>query len=311
MLSLIRTAADPARALRALADGAPTSAAAADAADAVAELAAGPAWLRRLVGRREAVRTGALAALAAGALPVALATVARPAMAQPATVLAVLNFALTLEYLEAEFYNIATGDTAIPPSYGTGVTLFTAPDAPPRQVFVEIAKHETAHVAFLRAAIAASGGTPVAKPTFDFSAGGAFADVYTNPATFLALAQAFEDTGVRAYKGGAAALVSNLGVLDAALQIHSIEARHASKVRRLRGDKGWIVGAGTANVPAAAQPVYGAGSPAAGFPAESNTTQAGVNVATLTGVGAAAAAESFDEPLDVATVNAIAALFIA
>jgi rubrerythrin len=53
----------------------------------------------------------------------------------------------------------------------------------------------------------------------------------------LALAQAFEDTGVRAYKGQAANLMSKPDLLTAALQIHSVEARHASEVRRLRGQK--------------------------------------------------------------------------
>jgi hypothetical protein len=141
-----------------------------------------------------------------------------------------------------------------------------------------------------------------------------FGDVFSNPTTFLAVSQAFEDTGVRAYKGGAATLAANVTVLEAALQIHAIEARHASKVRRLRGEKGWVSGAGTTNVPTQAQAVYGAGSPAADYPAESNTTHAGVNVANLAGVGgqigATAASESFDEPLDMATVNAIAGLFI-
>jgi hypothetical protein len=48
------------------------------------------------------------------------------------------------------------------------------------------------------------------------------------------LAQAFEDTGVRAYKGQAGNVMSNKTVLQAALQIHSVEARHASQVRRMR-----------------------------------------------------------------------------
>ncbi|MGZ8413444.1 MAG: ferritin-like domain-containing protein [Gemmatirosa sp.] len=275
----------------------------------------------RLVSRRDAVRKGMLAGLAAGSLPMILGALSRTAYAQaPTSVLAVLNFALTLEYLEAEFYNIATGTTAIPAAYGTSASVLSASGAPVRAVITQIAAHETAHVNLLRTTITSLGGTPVVKPTFDFTAGrgatntagrftGPFADVFTNPQTFLALAQAFEDTGVRAYKGGVGALASNVAVLEAALQIHSIEARHASMVRRIRGEKGWITGR-TNTLPAAAQPVYGPGS-SADFPAEDNTTHAGVNVATLAGVaGANAATEGFDEPLDVATVNSIAALFI-
>jgi hypothetical protein len=75
----------------------------------------------------------------------------------------------------------------------------------------------------------------VVKPTFDFTVGGLFSP-FTDYQQFL-LAQAFEDTGVRAYKGQAANLMSKPDLLTAALQIHSVEARHASEVRRLRGQK--------------------------------------------------------------------------
>ena len=86
------------------------------------------------------------------------------------------------------------------------------------------------------------------------------------------MAQAFEDTGVRAYKGQAANLITTPDLLTAALQIHSVEARHASEVRRLRGLKGWISnderGAG---MPAATQAVYAG---------EGVTMQAGFNTAS-------------------------------
>lgn len=284
-----------------------------------------PSEQKKLFARREAIRAGVVAGFAMGSLPMILAAMAKEAHAQGTapSVVDVLQFALKLEYLEAEFYNIATGSNgqAFPATYngGTG-TVFNA--TAPQAVFNEVAKHENAHVALLKTTITGLGATPVTKPNFDFTGGhgatasgkfnGPFADVFSNQATFLTLAQAFEDTGVRAYKGGAKYLASNIPVLEAALQIHSIEARHASKVRRLRGEKGWVTVAN--NVPDAAQPVYGAGNPAGDYPAESNTTQGGVNVTTLpavTGtVSAAAAAESFDEPLDTGTVLAIAGLFI-
>ncbi len=95
----------------------------------------------------------------------------------------VLNFALTLEYLEDEFYRMAMGSRGLIPRE----TI---------DVFGQISKHETAHVNLLKSVL---GGKAVAKPTFDFTAGGQFADVFRNYQTFLALAQAFEDTGVRAY----------------------------------------------------------------------------------------------------------------
>ncbi len=67
-----------------------------------------------------------------------------------------------------------------------------------RTVCQQIKQHEDAHVALLRSVL---GSNAVASPSFDFTAGGTFADVFTNYITFLALALGFEDTGVRAYKG--------------------------------------------------------------------------------------------------------------
>ena len=286
-----------------------------------------PKTVATLVSRREALRAGAIAAATVGTVPAMLAAMARTAYAQgttlPASVLAVLNFALTLEYLESEFYDIATGAIALPAAY-TGAVTAVGQASTPSAVFQEIAKHERAHVTVLQQAITAGGGTPVTKPTFDFTGGnaattagkytGPYLDVFTNPATFLTVAQAFEDTGVRAYKGGAAALAVAPAILEAALQIHSVEARHASKVRRLRGQKRWVT-LGANGVPAAVEPVYNAGNPAGTYPDEDNTTQAGVNVANLNAisgtVGTAAAAEAFDEPLDMTTVLAIAGPFIA
>ena len=101
----------------------------------------------------------------------------------------VLNFALTLEYLESSFYTMGLNAGIVPSS--------------DMAIISQISKHETAHVATLKSAITASGGTPVAEPQFDFTAGGTFSDVFTNYTTFLVLANAFEDTGVRAYKGQA------------------------------------------------------------------------------------------------------------
>jgi hypothetical protein len=205
------------------------------------------------------------------------------------TVLNVLNFALTLEYLEAEYYT-------------TGInTLGLIPAGKDRDIFVTIEKHEVDHVAFLKAVIMSYGGTPVAKPTFDFTAGGNFMP-FSDYEQFLVLAQAFEDTGVRAYKGQAGKLIAENDVLTAALQIHSVEARHASEVRRLRGLKGWITqnqrGAG---MPAATQAVYNG---------EGNLIQGGVNVTTVTTIGPDGVTEAFDEPLTTEEVLTIAGLFI-
>lgn len=237
--------------------------------------------LERVVSRRAALsQSGKMAgALAIASAPVALGLMARSAFAQgtalPQDIINVLNFALTLEYLEDEFYRTGVNSGGIPPA-----------DLP---IFQQISKHESAHVALLQSVL---GTSAVAKPTFDFTAGGALPDPFSaaNYSVFQALSQAFEDTGVRAYKGQAPALMANDDILTTALRIHSVEARHASEVRRLRGQKGWITGNQT-DLPAPASTVY----------AGEETGQ---------GVTDLPSSEAFDEPLTMDQVNAIAGLFI-
>jgi hypothetical protein len=104
--------------------------------------------------------------------------------------------------------------------------------------------------------------------------------------------------------------MSQPDILTAALQIHSVEARHAAEVRRLRGLDGWII-AKIGNLPAAVNAaVYGPGNPASDFPAEDNIVQGGVNLASITNYGTDPLTAAFDEPLDKATVLAIAGPFI-
>lgn len=196
-----------------------------------------------------------------------------------------LQLALTLEYLEDEYYRIGLNSGTLIPNAD-------------RVVFQQISKHEAAHVTFLKNTLTSLGVTPAAKPTFDFTAGGNFTP-FTNYQQFLILAQAFEDTGVRAYKGQAGNVMSNKTVLQAALQIHSVEARHASQVRRMRSNKGWIENADGGNMPAATNPVYAG---------EGVTVQAGFNTATA--FGAAAGSASYDEVLSGSDATAIASLFI-
>ena len=206
-----------------------------------------------------------------------------------------LQLALTLEYLEDEFYQIALDTNGLIP-------------ASDRDIIAQISKHENAHVEFLMGAL---GNAAPAKPTFDFTGaknvnGGGPFDPFGDYDTFLALSQAFEDTGVRAYKGQAGNLMSDGNLLTAALQIHSVEAMHASQIRRLRGQKGWIVGNDRGGLPEQAQAVYNG---------EENAVQAGFNTSNVTAtngpaIPGAAGPESFDEPLTGAQAKTIAELFI-
>jgi hypothetical protein len=244
--------------------------------------------------RREAFRAmGSFSKKAAAAMvPFGLATAAAPAARADGhdQVVDVLNFALLLEYLEAEFYVKGLDSGVIP----------AGSDA--ERIYHQISRHETAHVELLKGAISDLGGTPGDKPEFDFTAGGLF-NPFHDYQVYLILSQAFEDTGVRAYKGQAANLISNNAILTVALQIHSVEARHASEVRRLRGLKGWITQAERgAGVPEVAQATYAG---------EDNLVQAGVDVSAITQFSTDAITEAYDEPLSKEEVTAIATLFLA
>lgn len=232
--------------------------------------------------------------LAMAAAPLGLASFLFPQKANAAsaafmataaeTPIQALQLALTLEYLEDEFYRTALDTAGLIPTAD-------------QTTFMQIALHENKHVSFLQTAL---GANSIDRPDFDFTANGTF-DTFTNYQTFLALAQAFEDTGVRAYKGQAANLMGDGATLTAALQIHSVEARHAAQVRRLRNQKGWIIGNSRDTLPEAAQPVYNG---------EEKTDQAGFNTAGVPNIPPTAGSESFDEPLTGAQATAIASLFI-
>lgn len=270
-----------------------------------------PEVYERLDGRREAIKkfTSFSSKVALAAVPIALGSMFQKSYGQSGSgqILDVLNFALTLEYLESEFYVRGLAASG----------LIAAVDRPS---FETISAHETEHVQFLRDTIMALGGMPVSKPNFDFSAGGGsmtgpFADVFTNYATYLAVSQTFEDTGVRAYKGQAGNLISSNEVLRAALRIHSVEARHAAHVREIRRRNGLLVPAGVLLQPWITLNQSGIGTPLvqASYNGEELTNQAGVNVVNINGYAITAedASEAFDEPLSKDHVLAIVKPFLA
>jgi hypothetical protein len=120
----------------------------------------------------------------------------------------ILNFALTLEYLESTFYKEAKTRAKASGELKSLIGL--------------LADDEKQHVEALTATIKKLGGKPVAEPKFDFP--------YNNTAGFLKLAQTFEDTGVSAYNG-AGPMIESKEVLGAAGSIVQVEARHAAAIR--------------------------------------------------------------------------------
>jgi len=131
--------------------------------------------------------------------------------------LEIFQFALTLEYLEAAFYEeaVSKGD------FGGEVGTYAK----------TLRDHEVAHVAAIQDAITAAGGEPVPEPEFDFK------NTTSDEATFLETSVVLEETGVGAYLG-AAPSISNVDFLASAASILVVEALHTSWGRTLVGGGG-------------------------------------------------------------------------
>lgn len=155
---------------------------------------------------------GTLAAVAVGGVG-AVGPFLSDAFAQsPAGDLDILNYALTLEYLESDFYNVKGKTVGLS---GAAKTLAKL-----------LGSHEAEHVSGLSKAISAAGGTPAAKPKFSFPV--------SNETEFLALASVLENTGVSAYNGQGPKL-QNKAYLATAGAIVQVEARHAAAINYMIG----------------------------------------------------------------------------
>ncbi|GAA4376574.1 ferritin-like domain-containing protein [Hymenobacter koreensis] len=241
---------------------------------------------------------------AAALSPIALSVAAtRPAAAQrTGNALDALLLALRLERLQQEFYTRAAASTNLA-SLNADLQVLKA--------------HQTAHVTKLENILRDSGGTLPAQPNYDFRGGANnpgnaifAADVFTNPATFLAVAQTLEDFGVRAYKAALPVLANDEALLQLVLRMHSVEARHAAHVRRLRGQKAWVSGLDTGGpVPGKTDRFYEGEDRVKQF-VTATTEQ---DITKLTGYDTAdklpPITESFDEPLTIPAVETLLARF--
>lgn len=202
---------------------------------------------KRNTNRRNFVQKLGMAGVAAGVIS---ALTPSQLEADPATPTDsdILNFALNLEFLEAEFYTMATMGMTIAQlgiiNYGSGTTggattggaqvSFT--DSYTKRIAEELGANEREHVALLQNTLAGMGGS-VAKPAINLNALG-FG--FGSQADFLKLARIFEDIGVTAY-GGAAGLITSKAVLGAAARILAVEAEHAGAIRLLIAQQGITV----------------------------------------------------------------------
>lgn len=150
----------------------------------------------------------------------------------------ILNFALTLEYLETVFYKHKAKTVGLSGQAKSTAALF--------------ASEEQQHVDALTKAITASGGTPVKHPTFVFPV--------TNEASFLKLALTLENVGVGAYNGAGPSLQSK-ALLAAAGSIVQIEARHAATIALLTMELGMITPNGAFDKPLTKTQVLAAAGP--------------------------------------------------
>ena len=199
-------------------------------------------------GRRAFMKSVGLGG-AASALAVATAQKASAQTTAADYDIAILNFALNLEYLEGQFYQMAAYGVGLPASYLSGIgpmgsviggrmVSFSNPIV--QQYAVEIANDEKTHVAFLRSVL---GNKAVSMPQLDIAGAftvaaqaagvvpsSGFFDAYASDVNFLLASYIFEDVGVTAYHG-AAQFITNKAYLTAAAGILAVEAYHAGLVR--------------------------------------------------------------------------------
>lgn len=214
--------------------------------------------IKRAVSRRSFIASAGTAAAASviiGCSDSTPATVTPPTTTTPSATVTdadILNFALNLEYLEAEFYlRAATGsglsatDAGSAAAAVTGGTQVSFSSTAIASYANQIAQDELNHVRFLRSAITSAGATPVSRPAIDFTnafnalavaagvvpSGGTF-NPFSSTDAFLIGAFVFEDVGVTAYSG-AAPLITDKNILSAAAGIQAVEAYHAAEIRTI------------------------------------------------------------------------------
>ena len=181
---------------------------------AQAGLVAGGLMIGSLLGRTKAAHADDMMNNSSMMMP-PIATATFGSLLMPKSDVDILNFALILEYLEADFYTRAVQAHATRP-YLIGKVPALAQ---------KLRDDENAHVLAIQQRITDLGGTPVGKPTFQFPS-----ETFISPVAFLQFAATLEQTGVGAYLG-AAPMIKRGDVLRFAASIFGIETRHTSMIR--------------------------------------------------------------------------------
>lgn len=254
--------------------------------------------------------------LNAGSLPAATVNI----KSLPPSALTILDFALRVKLFKLNFYQQVTGMTGF-----TASTAFSALTTAQQTGFLLLATDEQNQTNFLTGLFTGTAASPatINSLTTDLTANQLFADIATNPVTLLLAAQVIEDTSVRYFKGQLARLAATPALLRTFLNIHSVDARHASYVRLSRLQslvtiKPWIetinsaTTIGTYTGPAANATVNTT-SLANVYINEDNTVQAQIQIVGINGhkeLDTRAASASFDEVLSQLQVRTILLAFV-
>ncbi len=242
-----------------------------------------PETFENATGRRNILKSLGMK-VAAVAVPFgAVSLFSNKAAAKTTDILAeAIVFALGISYMQSALYTKALATTGLIPA--------TDVDG-----FKEILKDKNQHIAFWVYQLTATGNTVPGVPTYDFTAKNALPKAMTDYGTFLTLAHAIEDTGVRMYLTAVKMLLSNKAFRTDAVNMATTNARHAAHVRMLRRNLGvdmmaWVVGTEANSIVGEIKKAY---------QNEDNTTQLKINTVGINGfaVSFSAATGAFDEPM--------------
>ena len=178
----------------------------------------------------------ALGAATAAAGLLAYTPSAKAQAASGPSILDVLNFALNLEYLEANLYLSVTGGAPVSSYLGGGAAISGLPgalslDPQTLATFENLVNDETRHITLLRELIFQLGSTPINQPVIDYTLGGKMK--ITTQAQLLAVTRQFTAVGTSAYAGGAQYLVSNPTILTGAAEVLGAESQHLGGINYL------------------------------------------------------------------------------